>query len=63
MANREVPVMEIIDEWRAMAGVRGRFNSNPFPVPTYEYEKNVWGAPAPAPAPAGRAANNWTTSR
>ena len=52
MANREVPVMEIIAEWREMAGVKGRYKSNPFPVPTYEYEKNVWGAPAPAFAPA-----------
>ena len=41
MPCREVPVMAILKEFRAMAdGVRGRKPHRPALVPAYEYEKH-----------------------
>ena len=39
LACRDLPVMEIVESFRRMAGVRGRNSHRPFPVPKYEYEK------------------------
>ena len=39
MPCSHVPVMEIIQMWRAMAGVKGRLQHKPFPCPKYEYMK------------------------
>ena len=43
MACYDVPVMEIVQEYRAMgtAGVRGRNAHRPFPVPTYSYQAGL----------------------
>ena len=37
---KDVPVMAILQEFRTMAGVRGRKRHTPQPVPSYEYEKH-----------------------
>jgi len=41
LSCRDVPVMEIVEAFRAMGGVRLRGHNShcAFPVPTYEYEK------------------------
>ena len=39
MSCYDVPVMEIIKEWRLMAGPKGRDYHKASPVPAYEYEK------------------------
>ena len=41
LSCRDVPVMEIVEAFRAMGGVRlrGRNSHRALPVPTYEYEK------------------------
>ena len=39
LACRDVPVMEIVEAFRTMAGVCGHKSHRAFPVPTYEYEK------------------------
>jgi hypothetical protein len=39
LACRDIPVMEIVEAFRAMGGVRGHNSHRAFPVPTYEYEK------------------------
>ena len=36
-----VPVMDIIKEWRLMAGPKGRTSHRPAPVPVYEYQKGL----------------------
>ena len=43
MACYDVPVMEIVEEYRAMgtAGVRGRNAHRPFPIPTYTYQAGL----------------------
>jgi hypothetical protein len=39
LSCRDVPVMEIVEAFRAMGGIRGHNSHRPFPVPKYEYEK------------------------
>ena len=40
MKCRDVPVMAILKEYRTMAGIQGRKNHTPQPIPKYEYEKH-----------------------
>ena len=41
MPCSHVPVMEIIQMWRAMAGPKGRKKHKPFPCPKYDYMKGL----------------------
>ena len=40
MECKELDVMAIVKEFRAMAGTRGHNKHNPVAVPKYEYEKH-----------------------